>query len=137
MSFTTIHPVSGEPLTIENPLTAKHIKVGALLWYWGFTSTCGWDCPALITQVDEKRRRFKVRSLDDMREQNPWYSFGCTRNSDSSRQTMRVASVEEVRIYLEKRRVHLIDLVKDAKIDLSGAEFNLTHFDEFAASIIP
>lgn len=136
MSFTMTHPVSGKPLTIENPLTAEHIKEGALLWYWGFTSIGGWDCPAIITQVNEKRRRFKVRSLDDMREQDQWYSFGCTKNSETSRQTMRVASAEEVKTYMDARRVRLTDRITNAKADVTRAESDLARFDEFVDSII-
>ena len=137
MAFVTKHPVSGEPLTIENPLTEEHIKPGALLWYWGFTSMSGCDCPAVITQVNEKLRQFKVRSLDDMREQHQWYSFGCTTDSETSRQTMRVASPEEVKAYLEAQRIQLTDRVTDAKADVTRAESSLAHFDQFVGSILP
>lgn len=137
MAFHTTHPVSGKPLTIENPLTAKHIRIGALLWYWGFTSAGSWDCPAIITQISEKRRQFKVRSLDDMIEQDQWYRFGYNKNSDTTRQIMRTASAQEVKKYPDGRRIRLTENVEDAKSRVTRAETALIHFDQFVGSIIP
>lgn len=101
------HPISGKDITIENPLMAEHVEVGRLLWYWGFTSVSGWNCPAIITQVDEKKRRFRVRSLDDMKEQDQWYDFATGKGAPTSRMTMRLATTEEVRTYLEAQLAHL------------------------------
>lgn len=135
MSFRTTHPVSGEPLVIENPLTSQHIKVGALLWYWGSASMHSWDCPAVVTRVN-KKRQFKIRSLDDMQEQDEWYSFSCTQRSSTVRQTMRIASAEEVKAYLDRSRVRLAEAISSAESELTKAKGHLADFDKFAQRII-
>jgi hypothetical protein len=133
-SFVMRHPVDGSDVEIKNPLRAEHVEVGRLLWYAGLTSISGWDCPAIITRVNGQRQ-FRVRSLDDMKEQDQWYSAGCNKHSPTSRQTMRIPKPEEVRIYLEKRHALLVENIADAKADLASAEAALAHFDELRTSL--
>ena len=72
-----------------------------------------------------------------MREQDQWYSFRCTQSSETSRQTMRVATTNEVKTYLERQRQRLVENVSDAKASVTRAESSLSQFDEFVGSIIP
>ncbi len=99
--------ISGKPRVIENPLLAEHVVPGTYFWYNGFTSIGSWSCPAVITKVDAKKRRFRVRSLDDMREQNQWYDFDVDKDSSASRQTMRLVPFERVQLYLVQRKKRL------------------------------
>lgn len=122
----------------DTPLLAEHIKVGTLLWYNGFTSGGSWDCPAVITttRIDTKNKHFKVRSLDDMIEQNQWYEFTASEHSrEHSRNTMRLASKEEVRNYLELQQKKLEESVTDAKNDLADTESRLDHFKQILETI--
>ncbi len=134
-SITMRDPVDGSPVEIKNPLRPEHIEVGRLLWYSGITSTSSWDCPAVITQIDEKGR-FRVRSLDDMREQDQWYEANCTKHTPSSRQSMRLVEVETIRTYLEKRRQSLLKNIQGFETALQSAKDHLERFDTFAEAVI-
>ncbi len=135
MSITIQDGISGEPVVIERPLLAEHIEVGRLLWYNGFTSGGRWNCPAIITNVNNKRKRFRVRSLDDMIEQFDWYEFSISKNSPESRQTMRLVEPAEVKAYLEQRRRRLQETVEDAKASLQRTEATLGNFDSIVATL--
>jgi hypothetical protein len=92
---------TGEDEVIENPLMPEHVAVGRLIWYHGFTSQGPWDCPAVIRLVDLVDSKFYVRSLDDMMVQCQAYAFHPENDLSSySRQTMRLATPEEVVTYL-------------------------------------
>ena len=104
MSITIEDEITGKPVVIERPLLAEHVKVGQVLWYNGFTSTGRWDCPAIITRVN-KKKQFRVRSLDDMVEQHEWYESDATKDMAGSRKTMRIIEPSDVKEYLEKRRL--------------------------------
>lgn len=121
--------ISGKPVIIENPLLAEHIKVGQFFWYHGLTSISGWNCPGVITVVDLKKKRFKIRSLDDMREQNQWYDFELSEHSPSSRQTMRLVPVEKIKEYLDTQRAELNAAIIREKESANQAEGNLDRFD--------
>ncbi len=85
----------------ERPLLVGHIRVGLLIWYQGFTSQGNWSCPAVIRSVDLIRSKFYVRSLDDMLPQDEGYPFDPkSALATHSRQTMRLASPDEVAEYL-------------------------------------
>jgi hypothetical protein len=133
MSITIEDEISGKPVVIERPLLAEHIKVDQLLWYNGFTSTGRWNCPAIITQVNTNKKQFRVRSLDDMVEQDQWYEFDTSKGSSGSRKTMRLVEPSEVKAYLEKRRLALQQNVEFAKTDLQSAEEVLKRFDDILA----
>ena len=129
MSITITDEISGRPVVIENPLLREHIKIDALLWYNGFTSTGSWSCPAIITEVDKRKERFRVRSLDDMREQSSWYSFSADKDLSGARKTMRIVDAAEVREYLDRRRSALVEDVEAARSAFNTAEFDLKGFD--------
>jgi len=135
MSLTIRHPINGSDVVIENPLLQEHIQEGRLLWYWGFTSTGSWNCPAIITRVSKRLRGFRVRSLDDMREQRQWHPFSCRESSPTSRQTMRLASDEEVRNYLIDRRTELDRTLRDASHAQALAEEAIANFDKVRATL--
>jgi hypothetical protein len=50
---------------------------------------------------------------------------------------MRTASAQEVKKYLDGRRIRLTENVEDAKSRVTRAETALIHFDQFVGSIIP
>lgn len=134
-SITVRDEISGQPRIIENPLLAEHVKTGCLLWYDGTTSIGRWDCPAVITTVDKKKRRFRVRSLDDMREQNQWYEFSISEHSPGSREVMRLSNEAEVKQYLDRRQ-RVIELgIADHRKSLASAEDSLTHFKEIRENL--
>jgi hypothetical protein len=87
----------------DNKLPEGDIKVGAIIWYRGYTSTFSWDCPAEIYLVNCDNRTFKVKSLDDMENQNQDYSFDIDIYSPESRLTMRIPDADEVKRYLNSR----------------------------------
>lgn len=134
-SLAMKHPISGRPITIENPLLAEHVEVGRLLWYWGFTSVLRWDCPAIITKVDKKKRAFKVRSLDDMKEQDQWFTFSTEEHSPTSRMTMRVVTSEEVASYLDAHGKHLKEDAALAKRAYERAEKAVQNFNSQRAAL--
>ena len=136
MSLTFQHPVDGSDVVIENPLLPEHIQTGRLLWYWGFTSLSEWNCPAVITKVNSAEKKFRVRSLDDMREQREIYDFVCDQNSSTSRKTMRLASKAEVRRYLLKRRTGLERNLSNAKNALSSAKKAVSKFDRVRDALL-
>ncbi len=123
------HPISGKPITIENPLLAEHVQVGRLLWYWGFTSVSEWNCPAVIVKVDEQKRQFQVCSLDDMRDQDQWYDYSTDKGAPTSRMTMRVATPEEVQKYLDGRRIYLGKDIETTKRAHDEAKKTAEDFD--------
>lgn len=133
-SIITRDPIDGSEVEIKNPLRAEHVEVGRLLWYSGNTSMFSWDCPAVITQVNDQRE-FRVRSLDDMKEQDHWYSSDCDKDMSPSRRTMRIPDPDDVRTYLEKQHELLVENVAEAKTDLASAEADLAYFDEVRATL--
>lgn len=135
MSITVTHPISGEPVVIENPLLKEHVHVGRVLWYSGATSCGRWDCPAIITRVNKNGSQFKVRSLDDMREQDPWYGSTLTKHATDGRKMMYIPSPESVLTFLEKRRQLLVDSIERAKDFVLRGESVLVTFDTFRATL--
>lgn len=135
MSITITDEISGKPVVIERPLLAEHIKVGQVLWYNGFTSVGHWDCPAIITRVNQSKKQFRVRSLDDMVEQDQWYPFSADKDPSGSRKTMRVVEPSEVKAYLDAQRPALVKAVEDKKASLQRAGAKLKHFDEILATL--
>ena len=83
-----------------NRLPRDHIKVGNLIWYSGRTSMDGWNCPAEIVYVNEEAQVFRVKSLDDCREQRQPYSFDIGPHTPDSRCSMFVPSSEEMDLWL-------------------------------------
>ena len=134
MSITIEDEITGKPVVIENPLLAEHIKVNQVLWYNGFTSTGSWDCPAIITRVN-KKKQFRVRSLDDMVEQHEWYESDTSKDMAGSRKTMRIIEPSVVKEYLEKRRPVLEQDIEFAKDDFLRAEDALKRFDDILATL--
>ncbi|MEK7602169.1 MAG: hypothetical protein AAB472_01675 [Patescibacteria group bacterium] len=135
MTLTVRNPVDGSAILIEEPLLGKHVQVGRLLWYSGITSMSGWDCPAIITEVDTENQKFRIRSLDDMREQEQWYEFDINEHSCTSRQMMRLTSPELVTEYLIPQRVRLKQAVLCKQASFEEAEKLLAHFDEIHATL--
>ena len=135
MSITITDEISGRPIVIENPLLPEHIKVDTLFWFNGFTSTGGWSCPAIITKVDKRNKRFRIRSLDDMREQDGWYSFSADKDLSGSRKTMRLVDRKEVNAYLDRHRSNLEQNVESERASLREAEANLKTFDAVRAKL--
>ncbi len=135
MSIVITDEISGKPIVIKQPLLAEHIKVGQWLWYNGFTSTGGWDCPAIITQVRVRRKEFRIRSLDDMVEQDQWYGFSISEDGSDSRKTMRLITASVAKAYLNVRRKALAENVATMKDALARTEVKLKHFDEVRAAL--
>ncbi|HEY0979335.1 MAG TPA: hypothetical protein VGE23_00635 [Candidatus Paceibacterota bacterium] len=135
MSIILKDPVSGELVTIENPLLPEHIEVGRLFWYSGYTSTSSWDCPAVITRVNKRRKTFRVRSLDDMSEQAEEYDFAHTGEYADSRGSMRLVPSIQIKAYVAKQRAALATHVLEAKARLSSRKAALAIFDKVRATI--
>jgi hypothetical protein len=130
VSATIRDSISGDPRIIKNPLRAKHIKIGRFFWYDGHTSMGSWDCPGVITQVDEKKMRFRIRSLDDMREQDQWYDFDVSEHSPTSRQTMRLVTRKEVRKYLKRREDRQKQVLALSRSTLVASKQGLQEFQK-------
>lgn len=130
MPITIRDEISGKPVVIENPLLAEHVEVGRFLAYSGYTSVGQWNCPAVITKVDRTKKQFRVRSLDDMIEQDQWYGFSTENDHTGSRSTMRLIERPDVDAYLERRRESLTESVEEAKRDVVAAEAKLATFDK-------
>ncbi|MBY0538706.1 hypothetical protein K2P47_04920 [Patescibacteria group bacterium] len=130
-SFFVNHPVNGKPVEIKaERLTSENVTVGQFLWYDGTTSMSWWSCPAIVTKVDNKKKTFQVMSLDDFVEQGSVYDFHVDENSDFSRQTMRVVSLEKVTEYLQVRQRKLSTEVSDAEQALILAKGRLEEFSK-------
>ncbi len=127
--------VGGSFREIVNPLLPEHIKVGRIFWYGGSTSRGGWSCPAIITRINKRRTRFKVRSLDDMLEQDHWYKFDAASDESDCRRMMRLVDPDVVREYLGKRRPSLVLQLESAKSSLSMAEWHLNEFDRVRSTL--
>ncbi len=135
MALTLKHPVTGKPLVIENPLLAEHVQIGRLLWYFGYTSTWEWDCPAVIAEINEEKKEFRVRSFDDMKVQHQWYSYSTNEGSPTSRMTMRLSDADEVNKYLLAQRQCLEAEVTRAKDRYDRAKEALESFDRERAAL--
>lgn len=127
-SITIVDEISGSPRVIKNPLRPRHIKTGRLIRFDGFTSTGGWNCPAIIVRVDRKRRRFRIRSLDDMQIQDCWYDFSLNKHAHSGRKTMRLIDTETVVTYLKGQAETLALQVKLSQTELRADRARLKHF---------
>lgn len=127
--------ISGKPRAISNPLLAQHIKVGTYFWYESFTSVGNYSCPGVITRVNHSRRTFRIRSLDDMREQTQEYSFDVGEHSPGSRQTMRLVDEETVRLYLIERKKSLEMEPRQKRIAADRADAALANFLEEAKKL--
>jgi len=46
----------------------KQLKVGLLIWWTAERDASSWDCPGVITEVDEASNRFRVKTFDTMAE---------------------------------------------------------------------
>lgn len=135
-TFTYSSDIDGTPITIENPLLPEHIKIGQILWYEGFTSMFSWSCPAIITQVDDTRKVFRVRSLDDMREQSQEYAFSVDDDHSTSRKSMRLVDTEVVKKYLVERKEIFRLSVKRARESLREEVRKANHFNDLCDSIL-
>lgn len=115
----------------------EHVKVGTLIWFSsGGRHDNGWDCPAMITDVDSLNGIFYVRSFDDMRFQ-PNLRFSIVDDGDSMRTDMRLASPVEAVLYLEQRMEFFDRKKKRAQEELNSASQGYDLFkkqrDEIAA----
>ncbi|MDR3548524.1 MAG: hypothetical protein P4M11_09720 [Candidatus Pacebacteria bacterium] len=119
------------------PVTKEHVKVGTLIWYSGRTSMFEWDCPAVITQVYPRKRTFKVRSLDDMREQDQEYNFDPNDGAPDSRLSMRLSNPAEVAAYLKERHVGSKESVTDAERRLATAKAAHQLFEDELQKLSP
>jgi hypothetical protein len=90
----------------ENRLPEQAIKEGNIIWYSGNTSTFGWDCPAVIIDVNEEARTFRVISLDDCKEQKQVYDFDVDGWTCDSRTSMHVPSDEKLAQALEEEGIN-------------------------------
>ncbi|OGZ05947.1 MAG: hypothetical protein A2845_04055 [Candidatus Lloydbacteria bacterium RIFCSPHIGHO2_01_FULL_49_22] len=118
-------------------VTAEHVKQGAFIWYSGTTSMSRWSCPAVITRVDNEARLFYVRSFDDMLEQSQAYEFDVTEHSPDSRENMRLATLEEVGVYLDKQEESLIEHVSMTRRVRKESTLTLHRFREERDKLFP
>lgn len=125
---TVTDSISGAKLTIENPLRAKDIVVGQLIWYEGYNSVGAWSCPAKIIRVDAEKRTFRVLAFDDMQEGESDYPFDL-KDAPLNRRIMRLVGKEYVAEYVRRRRNVLQREAEDALRQLGEHRRALTHFD--------
>ena len=124
------------PSSPSATLPETAIQKDALIWYHGRMSLGSWNCPAIVTDVDKKKRLFHVMSLDDFEKQPQDYEFDLTEYSPESRRSMRPASNAEVRQYLIEVERQFVALVRDAsRRDLSGARSKLNRVRKLMASL--
>lgn len=109
-------------------LTVGDIKQGTFIWYAGSTSLFGWNCPAVITKVDQQAQVFFVMSLDDMCEQTQAYAMNETAHSPDSRKNMRTATSEEISAFLGKQEVNLAEEISENRRALDESEKTLARF---------
>jgi hypothetical protein len=85
-------------------IQAKDVGVGTLVWFMKTSVLNGWDCPAVICEVNERGDEFRVMSLMDMQERKQPYFVGRDPFCSSSQRNMRLASVAEVDAYLAEHK---------------------------------
>ena len=86
-------------------LAADTIREGAIIWFKDLMDErSAWDCPAVITDVDDSRRYFRLRPLDGTTIPHRRFHFTCGPNESDARKSMRLAKPEEVAVYLQNRR---------------------------------
>ena len=127
-TFTVRDPYSGDPVELKNRLLPEHIKKKVFFWYDGITSMSSWSCPAVITQVNRQKKKFRICSLDDFREQGQEYSFEIYDGSPFSRQTMRLVDESVVIDYIQKRHKQLIEEAEIAKKRSDSAKKDAADF---------
>ncbi|MFZ2769592.1 MAG: hypothetical protein WAZ50_00450 [Minisyncoccia bacterium] len=93
-------------------------------------SVSSWDCPAVITTVKPKDQTFRVRSLDDMKEQSQSYGFDCAVDTTASRASMYLVSKEEVVEYLDDRDKAICDDIRDVERKFKRYKSDLKLFRE-------
>jgi hypothetical protein len=120
--FRTIYDdVSGNPIRIDQPLLADHVRVGVLLWYQGQNSIGEqWSCPAVIVDINKTKKRFLICSLDGKREE--WYDSSLQEDSPFQRQTMKHVDLAKVRNFVNQHKEQLDDMVSNAKRNLTYAK---------------
>lgn len=118
-------------------LTTANITKGTYIWYSGKTATSQWSCPAVITRVDDDAKVFYVKSLDDMMEQSQKYEFEVTKQSSWSRRSMRLATLDEVGVYLDKQEESLIEKVSMTRRVRHSASLTLHRFREEREKLFP
>lgn len=118
-------------------LQPEDIKVGAFIWYSGETVMSGWDCPAVITKVDKRRKLFWVKSLDDGLDQSQSYDFDVNSNSASSRKNMRLSDAEEVGAYMRQRLKRIRENVADAERQAKKLAAEGNKYEALLAQLLP
>jgi hypothetical protein len=108
----------------------EYIKVGNLIWYSGETSMSGWDCPAAIIEVNEEEEWFRVRSLDDLREQSQRYAIDPAKDHSGSRAKMFVPTRERVLKYVAQRKNARQDAIDQRRIEIVRLERERDAFAE-------
>ena len=86
----------------ENLLPEEAIFEGSLIYYEGRTSMWEWSCPAVIIDVNNEKRTFRVISLDDMREQKQEYDFDVREHTPDSRCSMFIPTNERLAGWLRQ-----------------------------------
>lgn len=118
-------------------VTPKDIKAGAFIWYSGETVMSGWDCPAVITKVDKRRKLFWVKSLDDGLDQSQSYDFDVKSNSSSSRKNMRPSDADEVGAYMRQRLKRIRENVTDAENKAKKLAAEANTYEALLAKLLP
>lgn len=118
-------------------LTAEHVKQGTIIWYSGRTSMGRWSCPAMITRINDGARLFYVTSFDDMLEQSQPYEFDVTERSSDSRKNMRLATLDEAGLYLDKQEESLIEHLSMTRRVRRESSLTLHRFREVRDKLFP
>ena len=104
-------------------MQAKELRVGLLVWW----SNDSWSCPCVVTAINRKRG-FKVRSLDNFRETN-WLRLKDDPHFDKSRlHEMQECSREDVEQYFETTTQKLKNRIATAESELVAIRKHLTAY---------
>lgn len=115
-------------------LQAKELRVGLFVWWNAGRYMSGWSCPCIVTTINRKKG-FRVRSLDNFRETD-WLRLKDIPDLDrSSLHEMRECSREEIEQYFETTTQGLRNEVTTIKGRLVAAQRRLAAYkkqvDEF------
>ncbi len=120
---------TGAPRFIANPLEPELIRNGVFIWYDGGSGAAAWDCPGMIVEVIP-RKEFRVLSFDTMNIRTSWYDFVLDTRAHGSRKTMRIATPDEVRAYIDNQRTGLVECLLQASRQVQKRSEELEHFDQ-------
>lgn len=110
-------------------LQLDEIKEGTLIWWRANRMFNEWDCPGIITRVDDTK--VSIQTFDDFKIAESIRKSSLL-ESDSE---IRLASVREVRVFLRESRADELAKIARLEGEIDSTKENVIEYDKMLQKI--